>query len=60
MLVMKDLKKAMIKYYTLYNEYGKRIKVRPPARRLEGCNKEETFKFAILVNLMISFMLVLE
>ena len=59
LLTQREFKKAMLKYYHLYREHGKMIRLRPPAKRLEGCNKEELQKFAILQNLIIAFMLCL-
>ena len=47
----------MDKFMTLYTAVCKNFKMRPSAQRLEGCNARESQKFAILQNLVISYMM---
>ena len=48
---------ALEKYLALYQNVCKNFTVRPSAQRIEGPNALESQKFAILQNLIITYML---
>ena len=56
-LIKKDYESAVEKNLDLYEEICKNLEVRPPAKRIEGINADEELYFAILTNLLISYMM---
>lgn len=44
-------------FLQLYENVCSKIKVRPPAQRIEGTNLEETQKFSILQNLILAYVM---
>ncbi len=48
---------AIDQYLALYESPGKEIHIRPSAYRIEGTNMRENFKFAILNNLIIAYIM---
>ena len=56
-MAQKKYDDAVERYQALYEDVSHNFEVRPSALRIEGNNKEEERKFAILNNLIIAYMM---